>query len=39
MKTFTSLHLMKMRRNGESGIAKVMGKTDRSISVDRAKEV
>jgi len=39
MKTFATLLLMKRRRNGGSAIAKVLGRTDRSISVDRAKEV
>jgi hypothetical protein len=39
MKTVAGLLLMKGRRNGEPAIAKVMGRTDMSIYVDRAVEV
>jgi hypothetical protein len=39
MKIFASLFLMKGRRNGGPAIAKVLGRTDMSIYVDRAMEV
>jgi hypothetical protein len=39
MKTFASLLLMKGRRYGGPAIAKVLGRTDMSIYVDRAMEV